>query len=69
MFLKLMNGGSDFQMLEVSSCSFKGERAVVLLKNGDEQEIILTSNAYILNDDGKTVEMFRPYPKAERKTL
>lgn len=60
MLLKLMgNGGGTFEIMEVTACSFEGDSAAVTLPNGSRQRLALKADAYILNNNGKTIETFR----------
>ena len=62
MYLKIMNGGcGDFEMIECAHVRFE-HRGVAIIASKDGmpmREVRLTGNAYILNEDGKTVDSFR----------
>ena len=66
-FLKLMGRGDDYEMLplpDLNAVAFdrQGSMAFAVVKNENGavmRRIELIGNAYVLNNEGKTVETFR----------
>jgi len=61
-FLKLTNGASGFRVIEITSCAFRRlpEPAVDFREIGTVEDVTypLTGNAFLLNNDGNTIESF-----------
>ena len=71
MFLKIMNNNSSrnnpdssFRIFEIDRVDFRkngdGEWCAVMRIDGDEQWVSLYAAAYVLNNDGKTIDSFLP---------
>jgi len=63
MFLKLMHGDDLFELIgNVRKCSFEraGGASIVrvTLQDGSTFQHQLSGNAFVMNDDGKTVERY-----------
>jgi hypothetical protein len=60
-YLKLMEGGGGFRVISVSEVSFRRlPEPKILYKNGtvEEKEVALSNDAYLLNENGDTIEFF-----------
>jgi hypothetical protein len=59
MYLKLMEGGGGFRMIDVSEVTFRRfPEPRVLYKNGTGEivEVALSKDAFLLNEYGDTIE-------------
>jgi hypothetical protein len=68
-FLKLMDRGGDFRVIEVADCSFRRHpEPVAHCDRGKPGEAIypLAGNAFLLNAEGRTIDSF--FIQADRKT-
>ena len=62
MFLKLTNGASGFKVIEITACAFRRfpEPAVDYREIGTSEDVTMTlaGNAFLLNNEGNTIESF-----------
>jgi hypothetical protein len=70
-FLKLISeGGAGFEVIEVRRCFFRKHPEPVAIVDADTPQMRtfpLVGNAYLLNQDGKTIETLFVNGHADRK--
>jgi len=61
MFLKLTEGEGGYRLIEVSEVAFRRfpePRVIYVNGTGEEKEVKLQDHAFLMNNDGATIESF-----------